>query len=40
MRNDYKIPFVFGITIDFDGNPSLLIILYLQNRPNFRYLWR
>lgn len=38
MRNDYKIPFVFGITADFDGNPSL-IILYLQNRPNFRDLW-
>lgn len=32
MRNYYKITFVFGITIDFDDNPSLLVILCLQNR--------
>lgn len=33
MGNYYKITFVFGVIVDFDDNPSLLIILYLQNRP-------
>lgn len=32
MRNYYKITFVFGFAVDFDDNPSLFVILYLQNR--------
>lgn len=33
MGNYYKITFVVGVIVDFEDNPSLLIILYLQNRP-------
>jgi len=36
MRNYYKITFVFGITVDFDDNPSLFVILCLQQRHNYR----
>lgn len=29
MGNYYKITFVVGVIVDFEDNPSLLIILYL-----------